>query len=610
MGSVPSSSINDSKSPLRDQVKPSRKSQLRCKSPLQRPSSSLSISSKSSLSPFSVLPPVTSRNEINGGRPTSGSKKSKTSRHKHNDEERVVYLPDERKPLPAIGNTNLSNEDEGTRDIVKTTTHKSSFEDRCSDGYNLANSGYDEEEPKIAIKASFSAASIENPSNDDSPDQNQSDTEIETIDSSKSPTKLYWDKEGQKESDEEEENYDPDIGLDSERSIEDILSEMRDTFNDSGYITLCINRSFVWRSALEQFHQENFSPADGFEVIFVDDDGKEEGATDAGGPKREYFQLLMDHLANCSLFEGPPGRKLLSYDVQANRRNEYFYAGMVIGQSLLNDGPVPHFLSPLLLDCLILEPENVTGSREDIYDSDWLQLLDEVQKTDSIRDFVMTHNKTLHLAGCLRNEKMENKDQLIQDLINYYLVERTRPAFEKFKQGLDSVEVYHYILSYPDQFRELFSRQEPLTAEKMSAMFTICYSYIYSQGGDDEDEEEEEENVEEEGDKEQEIDVNMVIEAETKTVEFWENYIHIVEAQGSQVTLADIMMFTTGMKEQPYGQCPKIYFCHSHDGEPASRYPRSSTCSCVLYLPLYETFEEFKEAMDFGILNGIQFGHV
>ncbi|KAK3588096.1 hypothetical protein CHS0354_012152 [Potamilus streckersoni] len=176
---------------------------------------------------------------------------------------------------------------------------------------------------------------------------------------------------------EEVEDFDPYIRLDSERSIEDILSEMRDIFINSGYITLCINRSFVWRSALEQFRQENFSPADGFEVIFVDDDGKEEGAIDAGGPKREYFQLMMDHLANCSLFEGPPGRKLLSYDVQANRRNEYFYAGMVIGQSLLYGGPVPCFLSPLLLECLILEPENVTGSRGDIYDSDWLQLLDE-----------------------------------------------------------------------------------------------------------------------------------------------------------------------------------------------------------------------------------------
>ncbi|KAL3831438.1 hypothetical protein ACJMK2_023189 [Sinanodonta woodiana] len=334
----------------------------------------------------------------------------------------------------------------------------------------------------------------------------------------------------------------------------------------------------------------------GFSVIFVDDEGNDEGAFDAGGPKREYLQLVMDHLANCSLFEGPSGRKLLSYDVQANRRKEYFYAGMVMGHSLVYGGPVPRFLSPLLLDCLILGPENVTGSREDIYDSDWLQLLDEVQTTDCVRDFVLNHNKTLYITGCLRNEKTDSKDQLIQDLINYYLVERTRPAFDNFKQGLHSVGVLDYILNYPDQFRELFSKQEPLTAEKMSAIFTINKSYTYFQEEDDDEEIENRENN----------DSNVVADVERKTIEFWETYLRIVEAGDSDITLEDILMFATGMKEQPYGKYPKI--CFHHYGETGSKYPTSSTCSCCLYLPLHETFEEFKEAMDFGILNGSQFG--
>ncbi|KAK3592785.1 hypothetical protein CHS0354_003228 [Potamilus streckersoni] len=97
-------------------------------------------------------------------------------------------------------------------------------------------------------------------------------------------------------------------------------------------------------------------------------------------------------------------------------------------------------------------------------------------------------------------------------------------------------------------------------------------------------------------------------EVERKTVAFWETYLIIVENGGSQIHLEDIMIFATGMKEQAYGQTPNISFLHPKNGNPASKYPISSTCSCTLYLPLHDTLEMFKEAMDFGILNGSQFG--
>ncbi|KAL3831440.1 hypothetical protein ACJMK2_023191 [Sinanodonta woodiana] len=91
---------------------------------------------------------------------------------------------------------------------------------------------------------------------------------------------------------------------------------------------------------------------------------------------------------------------------------------------------------------------------------------------------------------------------------------------------------------------------------------------------------------------------------------FWPNLLIDVSlrAGDSQITLEDILMFATGMKEQPYGQYPTIYF--NHDSETGSKYPTSSSCFCCLYLPLHETFEEFKEAMDFGILHGSQFGQI
>ncbi|KAL3831437.1 hypothetical protein ACJMK2_023188 [Sinanodonta woodiana] len=115
-------------------VKPTRTSQSRSKSPLQRPSSSLSISSKASFSRYSILPPVTSRDEKIVERPTSGSTSGsnnmKTSSHTQGHDEGSVYLPDTRNPLPDIRNTSMLNS--GSSDRMKTTDYWSSKHGRLT----------------------------------------------------------------------------------------------------------------------------------------------------------------------------------------------------------------------------------------------------------------------------------------------------------------------------------------------------------------------------------------------------------------------------------------------------------------------------------------------
>lgn len=74
-----------------------------------------------------------------------------------------------------------------------------------------------------------------------------------------------------------------------------------------------VSRSHVWDSARRGIQRKTFRGTNGMLIKFMDDVGNPEGAIDHGGPRREFLQLLMDHLSSDScLFLGPPTARHLS----------------------------------------------------------------------------------------------------------------------------------------------------------------------------------------------------------------------------------------------------------------------------------------------------------
>lgn len=77
---------------------------------------------------------------------------------------------------------------------------------------------------------------------------------------------------------------------------------------------LNINAENIWSNALKGFRQRNFSPTNTIEVNFSN--CKNRSNTSAAS-KHHFFQLLMLHLQNSSLFEGSSGKNL-ALDFQGN----------------------------------------------------------------------------------------------------------------------------------------------------------------------------------------------------------------------------------------------------------------------------------------------------
>ena len=134
-----------------------------------------------------------------------------------------------------------------------------------------------------------------------------------------------------------------------------------------------------------------------------------EPAVDAGGPRREYFMLLMGAIGNNSaLVDGPPNRRVLRHNASAFQvtptcshtlngimrgctvcahtlhnsvcfaQDELFmYVGRMCALSILHGGPGPVFLAPVIVDYLFGGISQVKPDIDDVPDE---QLQSKIRK--------------------------------------------------------------------------------------------------------------------------------------------------------------------------------------------------------------------------------------
>ena len=72
-------------------------------------------------------------------------------------------------------------------------------------------------------------------------------------------------------------------------------------------------------------------------------------AVDGGGPRREFFMLLMNVInENHYLLDGPSTKRILCHNTTALQEELYLFMGKMISLSLIHGGPGPSFFSSQL----------------------------------------------------------------------------------------------------------------------------------------------------------------------------------------------------------------------------------------------------------------------
>lgn len=96
-----------------------------------------------------------------------------------------------------------------------------------------------------------------------------------------------------------------------------LLPKVRDIRSE--VVRLNITRRNVWDGTMRGMRRPNFSPSKTLLIKFTDDIGQPEGAIDQGGPKREFFRLVLDYMFNYSgMFEGDGNEKFISGNLSGN----------------------------------------------------------------------------------------------------------------------------------------------------------------------------------------------------------------------------------------------------------------------------------------------------
>ncbi|KAI7790239.1 hypothetical protein IRJ41_020994 [Triplophysa rosa] len=414
---------------------------------------------------------------------------------------------------------------------------------------------------------------------------------------------------------------DHEIPLTVEVSIKQILEELSTKINSNQNCKFNINRASVLDGAIRGFTRLSYNPNNRMVIRFSDDKGKFEEAVDPGGPRREFFRLLLVALMQSSMFEGKQGSLNLALDshgihlyfcylktcilhfvmvvffceiccinmisnfISAIREDRYFIAGRAVAVSLVHGGPAPGCLSKTLFDSLVQGPDMCKPVLDDVADCELYNKIKKVSEATFLEELQHSTEPIMdYLAntGCVRPLKsIGDRDRLVEDILMFQVVNRVRGPFEKFRDGLKTLGILAKLQQHPEAFRSTFCHQpNQLTADILDDLFEIKWSENGSNKRAN----------------------------ENRVIAFWRDYLQDVEEEGSQ-RLGAILAFATGSDQvPPIGFHPQPSIAFHHDTETPQRFPVANTCIICLRFPLYSTYSDFKSNMDFAIDNIHGFG--
>ena len=165
--------------------------------------------------------------------------------------------------------------------------------------------------------------------------------------------------------------------LNSHRAeLGDILRSHRESLipvNSDNTRRITVRRSRLLDDTVKSLKIRAWNPSTSLKVTFLGEPG-----VDDGGPRREFFRLLLPEISkNNFLFQGPLSARIPCHNVLAVQERMYFYVGQILALSMLHDGPGFHCLAPTVVH-YILGDYTHGPSWEDIPDMTTQQKMKQV----------------------------------------------------------------------------------------------------------------------------------------------------------------------------------------------------------------------------------------
>ncbi|XP_068608325.1 G2/M phase-specific E3 ubiquitin-protein ligase [Brachionichthys hirsutus] len=352
-----------------------------------------------------------------------------------------------------------------------------------------------------------------------------------------------------------------------------------------------VNRDQVLAAGVELVRRADFDPTRTLSVRFKDSQWSTlPGSLQDGDTARKCFlKLLVQHIQDSVLFEGPDGSKNLALDSQALRQDLYFDAGCLLALSLVHGSPPISFFSPALYQCLFNYPPNQPLTAAHMTPSKLLTRqvtrIAAARTLAELKRLAAASRTYLELAGCNQPiSSLEESDALVENLVNFTLITRMQLPLQRFREGLQTLGVFDQVQLYPSVFYGAFcSPSAHLSAQTISQLFTINFSQQEDR-----------------------------LDKETPVIKFWRQFLLECEVGRSSISLQDLLRFAAGVEELPATGLlpqPSISFLHSKGERETVRpgmevwneeglFPQRESSSKHLLLPVTSTYQAFKSSME------------
>ncbi|XP_064640697.1 uncharacterized protein LOC135495745 [Lineus longissimus] len=381
---------------------------------------------------------------------------------------------------------------------------------------------------------------------------------------------------------------------------------------------LVVSRSSVWASSLPYFRRKAFFNGMGDISMTFGHDEAIEDAQDLGGPKREYFRLLLKAIVNDSgMLDATPNGMTLSYSINAVKDGLYQILGKVLAMVVVLGGQAPAMFTPAIARYLAFGDISLVGaSVDDVPISEIRMDLKKIVAAETASDFdaiLAEADWRFGVKGLQTVVKFEKKNVFVDNVTLFYGILDNQSLLDEVIQGLKYYGVLGLIRNQPS-LRCLFEykKDAQITAVGLIQVFKPMLSVLGNHRRETEQSlmDRFKQFVFKIEDKElEDEDIFQVSESDTE-VEKTEQAA--IKAFASRVTCGHILAFATGASEvPPMGFEPRAHISFVHDDSKVL--PSANTCANELKLFVnamtiapYRLSREFLKAL----MNGAVFSLV
>lgn len=146
--------------------------------------------------------------------------------------------------------------------------------------------------------------------------------------------------------------------------------------DEEDFQRISVRRKYLFQDAFSAYSRLSFNVNKVLKVKFIG----EKGAVDDGGPRREFFSLLIREMFSKSgLFHGWPENVCPIHDFTAVANNKFFIVGKMLASCLVQGGEPPVCFSRGVADFIVNDCVTSPPCINDIPDFEIRQLMQKVR---------------------------------------------------------------------------------------------------------------------------------------------------------------------------------------------------------------------------------------